>query len=98
MSSTDLAVSAMNWHQPGLDYRAGISVQSECSWWRIGSIPGAIKAGFRTECLPSRDAGIIRSIGDGHRTPTLRVAAIPQLRNGLPIKERELQTPSIDRR
>ena len=79
-----------------LDDATGTAIQGERSGWRIGPIPGAIKAGFGGERLSCRDGAIVGGIGDGHRTPTLGHAAIPQLRNGLPIGERELQTPPIN--
>lgn len=78
------------------DDATGAAIQGECSRGRVGSVPGSVEARGRSKRLPRRDGRVVRNIGNGDCTATLGVVAIPQLRHGLPIGERELEIPPID--
>src|SRR5579875_221540 len=78
------------------DDAAGYPIQGESRWRRIGSVPGSVEARRRRKRLPGRNGSVIRQIGNGDVAAALGVAAIPQLGDGLPIGEGELETPTID--
>src|SRR6185437_13245077 len=82
-----------NW----LDNATGCFVESKRGRSRIATAPGAIEARLRTQRTARRYRSVVRNIRDGYRTPALRICAIPELRNRLPIGKREVQAPTINR-
>jgi hypothetical protein len=80
----------------GSDYFTGGTVEGERRGSAVRPGPGAIETRLRTEAASRRDRSVIRNIGDGNGATTLRITAVPELRNCLAIGKRELQTPATD--
>src|SRR5579883_2008785 len=74
----------------------GNSIERKRCGVSIGAAPGAIKAWI--DRSSGRDSAVIGQVTDGHCASRLRIAAVPELSNGLAVGEGEGELPAIDRR
>lgn len=73
------------------------AIESKGRWNLVAATPGTIEARFRTQRSTWRYRTVIREVRNGDVPSALRVVAIPELRNRLPVSESELQAPTVDR-
>lgn len=74
------------------------AVERKCGGRRVGAvIPGGLEFGWPDQRAASRNGAVRRDIGRRDRTARLREIPIPAQRNHLPVRERELQGPAVDR-
>ena len=77
------------------DDATGFPIQGKGSGIGIAAVPGSIKTKIGVTAWS--DTAIVREIGRCENAAGLCVAGVPDLRDGLAVGIRPLQTPTIDR-